>query len=487
MRIFLALLAFLFVSNAFGDVSAVFDGFHQKLGGDESARIRLITENQAAWYARWHIVDNAKETIDCTYFIIEDDIFGRSFLGLLHKKARQGIKLRFMVDARGTLGYSHSFMGRDYLQELAEYNNVEIKVFNPLTSNFLKIFRNLRNPVASNHDKIIMVDNRWVVIGGRNISKDYMAALEDHKGAWRDTDVLIDSAIVAEHAQLAFTEEFAQLDNHKVKEDFIDFSSKRLDLELARRLMFSHMMNSNLSTVDDLQCADKCQWIIEELEGLPSLRAYQGYRPFEGQRTYPVCVLDKHSFKGRRNDITQNLVDLMDGAKKTIYIQNPYIVLTKEAEAALLRASDRGVKIVISTNSPASTDSMLTQAFFLKDWKMMMADMPTLQIHCFQGGTQLHAKVFTFDDEVAVIGTYNMDPLSEQVNSEVCVAVKSPSFARRNRLRIEADMAHSIEYKIEIDENGAVKPVVGPMSHVKEELLDKVTFLQKFPFLRSLI
>ena len=177
----------------------------------------------------------------------------------------------------------------------------------------------------------------------------------------------------------------------------------------------------------------------------------------------------------------------MDAAQKTIYLQNPYVVLTDTARAALQRASDRGVKIIFSTNSPASTDSLSTQAFFLLDWKELLRDMPNAEIHCFKGDTQLHAKVFSFDDEIAVIGTYNMDPLSEQINSEVVVAVKAKAFAMRNRLRIDKDIERSIEYKIEVTKDGEIKELVGPSSHVSQEILDKIKKLQLLGFMRPVI
>ena len=71
-----------------------------------------------------------------------------------------------------------------------------------------------------------------------------------------------------------------------------------------------------------------------------------------------------------------------------------------------------------------------------------------------------HDKIIVVDDEWVVIGTYNMDPLSEQINSEVCVAVKAKSFAKRNRLRIEKDMAESIEYKVNVRSDGKIETVV---------------------------
>jgi phosphatidylserine/phosphatidylglycerophosphate/cardiolipin synthase-like enzyme len=483
---------FVFVFSALAlqaQVTDVFDNFAAQTvtGKDSEARIRLITENQEAWYARWHIIDNAKETIDCTYFLLEDDAFGRSFLGLLIKKAEQGVKLRFMVDPRGSMGFSRLSHGQDLLQEMVTHENIEVKVFNPIGTQLLNMFDDIRNPIASNHDKILIVDSRWVIIGGRNISKDYLASPEDHTGAWRDTDVLMESETIAVQAKLAFDDEFARLNNYTVKEDFIDFKSQRLSLEIARRVMQTMIQGNKLPDPSKFDDMGDMYWMLEEIKQYPSLTGYASFRPWEGQRSYPVALLDKHALQGDRNDISPNIIKLMDGAQKSIYLQNPYIVLTDDARAALQRASDRGVRIVVSTNSPASTDSLSTQAFFLLDWKNLLKDMPNMEIHCFKSNTQLHAKVFSFDDEIAVIGTYNMDPLSEYINSEIVVAVKSKAFAMRNRLRIDNDIASSIQYKIELAKDGEIKVLVGPTTHCSQEILDKIKKLQKLGFLRSII
>ena len=306
-RTFLFVFALLFMLSSMtaqAQVGAVFDEFQSKAvdGFDSNARIKLITDNHDAWLTRWYIIENAKETIDCTYFLMEDDAYGRSFLGLLMKKAQQGVKLRFMVDPRGSMGFSRFFGGYDLLQEIVKLDNAEIKVFNPISSQLLNMFDNIRNPIASNHDKILIVDNDWVVIGGRNISKDYLARPEDHADAWRDTDVLMQSTTIAKQAKLAFDEEFARLNNLDVAEDFIDIKSQRISLELARRVMQSTLNGSKLPSKDKYDDNSDMYWILDEIANYPSLGGYAGFHPWQGQRVYPVCVLDKHAFQGDRDD-----------------------------------------------------------------------------------------------------------------------------------------------------------------------------------------
>jgi len=116
-------------------------------------------------------------------------------------------------------------------------------------------------------------------------------------------------------------------------------------------------------------------------------------------------------------------------------------------ETALREASQRGVKIIINTNSPKSTDSLLTQAIFNEEWNQVMKKIPSGKIFAAKGPSKLHAKVFTFDGRYSIVGSYNMDYLSESINSEIAVLVDSTDFAMQINGTIEQHMyLDSVEY-----------------------------------------
>jgi len=105
------LVAFIGIAGqARADVEKYFDSIQTNVF-DPAAKVRFLPENVNSWFARWHILDNAKKSIDVTYFIVEQDIFGMSMLGMLYKKAREGVNIRLMVDARGTKGLTRKFIG----------------------------------------------------------------------------------------------------------------------------------------------------------------------------------------------------------------------------------------------------------------------------------------------------------------------------------------------------------------------------------------
>ncbi|MGE5856216.1 MAG: hypothetical protein ACM34C_06575, partial [Syntrophaceae bacterium] len=78
----------------------VFETIPLKSGPD--SRIELLGGNSEAWAARWRLVAEARESLDVSYFILHEDIFGLSFLGHLLHKAREGVRMRVLLDGLGT-------------------------------------------------------------------------------------------------------------------------------------------------------------------------------------------------------------------------------------------------------------------------------------------------------------------------------------------------------------------------------------------------
>lgn len=80
-----------------------------------------------------------------------------------------------------------------------------------------------------------------------------------------------------------------------------------------------------------------------------------------------------------------------------------------------------------------------------------------------------------------------MDYVSEQINSEVVVAIKSKDFAQRTALRILNDEKESVEYKVKLNSDGTPQPLFGPESHSDPKKIDLLNNLRKLGFLRPLI
>lgn len=431
----------------------------------QNSELQLCYSNSKSWYSRWKIMEEARESINIQYFIMSEDIFGYSMLGMLLKKANEGLKIKLLLDARGTKKLTRKLMGQDLLQELVTFPNVDIKVFSPVHANLLTTIFEPRTILESNHDKIIVVDNEYVIVGGRNVSMDYFLEPEDHPAAYRDCDVIVKDTEIATQLDRAFDEEFSKLKSYEIaKELFGNWDSMADQLTSAYDVMNTHLCNERLTlpAKASKKYLNNAQKFLSEVSGYKNLRSLSGFDPLGESLTAPAKIIDKNSLGGPRDDITDQMIKYIDGCKQEVNIQNPYVVLTDRMFAALKRASKRGIPIFMHTNSPASTDSLATQAMFYSDWKRIFKEIPNMRIFVYKSANKLHAKNWVFDKKIGVVGTYNLDYMSEQINSEVVLAVKSAEFSKQLRDSIFEDIAISAEYKGSVNEKGEVEAEFGP-------------------------
>ncbi len=472
-------------ANYITNVNCVFNEWQAKIQDpEEFADIRLIYGNYNAWYARWNLLENAKSSIDVQYFIIENDCFGLSLLGALLEKAKSGVKIRLMVDTRGS--NKLSILSRGYLVELAKNSNVEVRIYNPITSNVLNIFTDVRKVESSNHDKIMIVDGEKCITGGRNIANTYLVDEIDMDDAWRDCDIVIDSEKICSQLKLAFDEEFESMKSYKSDSSFLGLFTSGYSKKLvaAHACMDNYLTNGELISADGeyKKASSTVKKVNKELAKYVHMNGYNSFALMDNSYRCRAHVLDNNSLTGDRKDITENIVKYIDGSRTEIIIQNPYFALTARAEAALKRASKRGVPIYVHSNSERSSDSAPTEAYVLREWKNMLTNMPTMRFFARNADGQLHGKTFNFDGKIAVIGSYNFDALSEKVNSEIAVAIDSQDFASELRACQMDDIEMALEYHMATEDQEEFAP--DDVEKAKNKTLTKV--LSHFKFLDSL-
>ncbi len=469
-------------SNFIHSVNAVFDEWQAGIEDKEDcADIRLVYDNYEAWYSRWYVLNNAQSTIDVQYFIIQNDAFGLSLLGTLLEKAKSGVKVRLMVDTRGS--NKLSILARGYLIELAKNANVEVRVYNPITSNVLNIFTDVRKVESSNHDKIIIVDGEKCVMGGRNIANEYLVNEIDMDDAWRDCDIVIDSERICSQLKNAFDEEFTSMKSYDTDNSFVGLFTEGYSNKLlaAHACMEKYLLEGEFLKAEGeyKKASSTVKKVNKELENYVHMNLFKSFNLMDNSHRCEAHILDNNSLTGDRKDITENIVKYIDGSRTEIIIQNPYFAMTDRAEAALKRASKRGVPIYVHSNSERSSDSAPTEAIVLRDWKQMLTEMPTMRFFARNADGQLHGKTFQFDGKVAVIGSYNFDSLSEKVNSEVACAIKNDGFCAELREYQMQDIETGFEYKLGTDTQEEVAPddIEGAKSKILTKVLSYTHFL----------
>ena len=444
------------------------------------AKLKLLEGNVEAWAERWRLLANAERTLDVSYFILHQDIFGVAFLGHVLEKARAGVEVRLLLDAQGTK-MSWTPRGDDYLDELVATGNVEIKSYRPLVGRWLEalVTLDITRVAASEHDKIIVADGERSLIGGRNIGGEYFTDPRESPASFHDTDMLIDGAASGRALTEAFEAQYDSQDAWNGAGENVNLQSTRTTLELAYRAMDEWLRNAKIAPPLSKDLAAVLPDFEKELSKYRRL-AGALRRSEKDMLTASTRVIDSQTRQRSTDDpITQSIARLVRSSTQRIVLQSPYLVLSEDGVALLADAARRGVKIVMLTNSPASSDNALSQAFFLEQWPEILARVPTMKLYV--GGTKhtLHSKVSAFDGSVAMVGTYNLDPTSMEINSEVVATVWSEKFAgeveRITRRTIERGAPEAYEYRIRRTASGEAvrgkdgRPIVerGPQDHTE--------------------
>lgn len=145
----------------------------------DNESVEVIYDGREMFRSLCEDIRNARYSIKACYFIVKNDETGREFLDLLTAKAREGVKVRLLLDALGSVG-----IGRRQLCEFRKAGGECVFFFKPL-------FRMLNFRINyRNHRKLVIIDNEKGYIGGFNIAREYLG-MKKRFGYWRDTQMII--------------------------------------------------------------------------------------------------------------------------------------------------------------------------------------------------------------------------------------------------------------------------------------------------------
>lgn len=404
--------------------------------------VYVLEEGDISMISRAWLSEYAEKTIDVQYFIFSADNVGLIACDYLLRAAERGVKVRLLVD--DLLIESDA----DALLTLDAHPNLSIKVYNPnanLGKNIAQrvgsLITDFRGFNQRMHNKTFTVDGKVVITGGRNIADEYFDY--DHEYNFRDRDVLLIGGI-----------------SKQVKNSFDDFWDSSLSVEIHKIVNPNnnhHTIQTRYNNLHNYACNPENFWpqIRENIKNIP--KAFENI-----QNSGDLIWLDSIAFvtdnpgkndgsKGLKGGgiCTDALINLVKNATSSINIQSPYLITTELGQNLFSDAIKRGVKIKILTNSLASTDNLEAFNGYQRDRKLLLK----LGIEIFEfkpnaevrykvmtGALQeklnytpvfgLHAKSMVIDEEIAVIGTFNLDPRSANLNTECATIMYSSKIAK---------------------------------------------------------
>lgn len=419
----------------------------------------IIMEDPAkSLNARMELIMTAKKSIDVQYFTIEHDYISIASLAMLRERARNGIKIRLIVDSMHNL-MTREMMGAftDNLDPQAN-KNIEIREFN----NF-----NLFKPLCYTrrmHDKSLIIDGQYLIVGDRNVANGYYDIPEKDGGKQVPSYQGVDVLLAGDKSPAQATKYFNQRWNSKdVKPAILyEYSNTQLDYSYcyykvgesdqseceSRRQAAVRKVKIELAKLDRhyTTVVSKSSSLLESrplLKELATAFETDDIRFIHDDATKRVC-----KGKNPENNIAKTLYETIDqDTKNDLIIISPYLVVTPEMELLIQKLVGRGVAVRILTNSVISNDVPSASAGYLMTRKRLMdiknkagvsgvgiyeftsVTAPTLRdakgIVIKQGkavGT-VHAKVVIMDNSKIFVGSYNWDFRSQNLNSEVGVLI----------------------------------------------------------------
>ncbi|MGE6440391.1 phospholipase D family protein [Psychrobacter sp. NPDC078409] len=417
-----------------------------------------IVTGANAFAARSILTDMATRNIDAQYYIWHNDQAGQLLLKDLWDAAERGVIVRLLLD-----DFNNSAKFDQHLLRFASHPNIAVRIINPLmhrkfpTLNYVTGLPRINRRM---HNKSMTFDKQITIIGGRNIGNEYLS--NDQSSQFADLDVLLIGKVVAD------------IDN-----SFYNYWSSPLSFDIETLAKFDDDV-----TPDFLKALDKLGLDEENNEG-SSLTVYKAAIKDSTidsdliNKRVPFRWTDMQFLSDNVGKLSKtvpadtNLVhqlrNLLGSPTKKLTIISSYFVPTKDGVDTLVKLAEAGVDIKILTNSFDATDVTAVHSGY-SQWRprLLRSGVKIYELKSTaaeekrdnklwrarsQSSTSLHAKTFAVDDYQVFIGSYNVDPRSANINTEMGVIINDDELARQLHGALSDDLLNQA-YEVKLLENG---------------------------------
>ncbi|MGI9224191.1 MAG: phospholipase D family protein [Woeseiaceae bacterium] len=418
-------------------------GFYPMQDGVDALASRLL------------LAQRAEKTIDVQYYLIKNDIVGRAFILSLLRAADRGIRVRLLLDDMFTKGYDIG------LAALHSHPNFEIRIFNPFrrgsagrTLGAITEFGRINRRM---HNKSFTVDNQITIIGGRNIADEYFGVREDAK--FGDLDVMAIGPIVQEVSDM-----FDTYWNHSNALPALAFVKELEDPQAALNELRERLEGA-LDEISDSKYAEAVRVRIDKYVGAGQVLF--DWAPYRLVVDSPDKGIKKKAKEA--DSITTPLLESLQSAEKELVIISPYFVPRKRGIEGLTEIQKSGVEVTVITNSLAANNQFTVHGGYAPSRKPLLeagiklyevrpdADVSGTEFVNASGAkATLHTKSFIVDDEEVFIGSFNFDPRSANINTELGVIIYDPDLAL-NYTELIDEALSTQTYEVFLNEKGKVR------------------------------
>ena len=386
---------------------------------------------QEAFAARVRLARAAERSLDVQYYIWHGDTTGYLLFAELWDAAERGVRVRLLLDDNGVSGLDPTIAALD------SHSNIEIRLFNPFVNRSARMLGYVTDFNRLNrrmHNKSFTADGQATIVGGRNVGDEYFGAGEGM--VFADLDVIALGPVVADVSR-AFDEYWnsasaypAELIIGKAAPDAVPALKAKVDAVRASSdaVEYGNAVRTTRLVEDVLAQRLSIEWVPVQL-------VYDDPTKGLGE-AQPADLL------------FANLTQALGKPEREVDLISPYFVPGKEGTKGLAAYAERGIQVRVLTNSLAATDVAAVHAGYAKRRKPLLRSgvriyelKPDAAAQAQKRATKegkgaggssdasLHAKTFSVDRKRAFIGSFNLDPRSVNLNTEMGLVIESPQLA----------------------------------------------------------
>lgn len=412
--------------------------------------ILSLQDAEGAFVARLLLAATAERTLDVQYYIWNGDITGTLLMHALYQAAERGVRVRLLLDDNGTAGLDGILAAYD------AHPRIEIRLFNPFVVRRPKLLGYLTHFRRANrrmHNKSMTADNQATIVGGRNIGDEYFGASSGIH--FTDMDVLAVGAVVPD-----------------VSRDFDRYWSCASAVALDRVLP-SGSMKALQFEVERATLAAQAHQARRYLAGLANCEIFKALADDTlPMRWSTVTMVSDDPDKGRRELASQELMvyrlkQVMGNPVRRLDLVSPYFVPTGAGVSLFAAMVRQGVQVRVLTNALEATDvaavhagyarrrrALLKAGVILYEMRRQHDDVRRRNAGPFgSSGSSLHAKTFALDDRQVFVGSFNFDPRSARLNTEMGFVIDDAVLAQAVDRAFDEEVPDSA-YAVTLDDAG---------------------------------
>ena len=412
--------------------------------------LAIVAANLDAFAIRALAARAAGRSLDLMYYYWKDDLTGRLLAHEILKAADRGVRVRLLVDDINARGSDRAYSAID------THPNIAVRLFNPSRARNrglrrgLEMLLRLFSVTRRMHNKAWIADGRLAIVGGRNIGDAYFDA--DESANFRDVDMALMGPAVQQVEAV-----FDAFWNSEVTMPVRALVRRKgIGLEALR-----HMLEA---TTGSERAAPYLRQAMERISLMVMLDLAMPVQWTEDVRIVSDPP-EKALNRGADNWIMATLMPVLAAADSSVEITSPYFVPGTAGAAQLAAMVGRGIDVAVLTNSLAATDVAAVHGGYAPYRKPLLAAgvrlyelQPFLQRHQISlfgsRGASLHTKAFTVDDHTGFVGSFNFDPRSVSLNTEMGVLFVEPKLVGTLRGQFEMETGPQMSYRVGLRDDG---------------------------------